>query len=333
MAARGASRTANRRKADSSDGAQGAPARTAPQPMHAVVEARHGHRMLVLDDDGQRRSALTRARRSDIAVGDRVRITDLGSGQAVIESVEPRRNLVRRSDAWRTKPLAANVDQVAVVVAPSPPYSDELLSRVLIEAASQQVPVAIIANKADLHAADPDFLDRLALYRSLGHPVVPVSAGPDAPGTVAALAALLEGRTTLLAGQSGMGKSTLVNALVPDAGLRTQVISAALDAGRHTTTFTRLFELPAPLRGRIIDSPGFQNFGLEHLSSSQQLHAMPECEALLGRCRFHSCTHRDEPGCAIRTAAESGAVDPRRYALIGRLYEEAKLNAPASWRR
>jgi ribosome biogenesis GTPase len=289
--------------------------------------------MLVLDDAGRRLGAVTRSRRSDLAVGDRVLITDLGSGQAVVESVESRRNLIRRSDAWRTKPLAANVDQVAMVVAPSPPYSDELLSRVLIEAASQQVPVAIVANKADLHDTDPAFVARLALYRSLGHPVVAVSAGRDAAETVSTLAALLEGRTTLLAGQSGMGKSTLVNALVPDAGLRTQMISAALDAGRHTTTFTRLFELPAPLRGRIIDSPGFQNFGLEHLSSSQQLHAMPECAALLGRCRFHSCTHRDEPGCAIRQGVETGAVDPRRYALITRLYEESRVSAPASWRR
>jgi ribosome biogenesis GTPase len=314
--------------------APGSPDKASPgtRTRLATVEARHGHRLLVTDDDGARFTALTRSRRNDLAVGDRVNITALGAEQAVIESAHPRRNLIRRSDAWRMKSLAANVDQVAVVIAPSPPYADELLSRVLIEAAVQEVPVAVIANKRDLHDADPTFGRRLDLYRSLGHPVLPVSA-KDAAATRAALADLLRDRTTLLAGQSGMGKSTLVNALVPDAGLRTQAISTALDAGRHTTTFTRMFELPAPLSGRIVDSPGFQQFGLEHLSASQRLHAMPECRPLLGRCRFHSCTHRDEPDCAIRAAVASGAIDPARYALLVRLHEESLLSDPASSRR
>lgn len=298
----------------------------------ATVQARHGHRLIVADDDGEVLTAVTRARRNDLAVGDRVGISTLGAGQAVVESVEPRRNLIRRSDAWRTKALAANVDQVAVVIAPSPPYSDELLSRLLIEATVQAVPVAVIANKRDLHDTDPGFARRLGLYRALGHAVIAVSAiDPDA--TRAALAETLRDRTTLLAGQSGMGKSTLVNALVPDAGLRTQAISTALDAGRHTTTFTRMFELAAPLSGWLVDSPGFQQFGLDHLSASQRLHAMPECRPLLGRCRFHSCTHRDEPGCAIRAAAESGAIDAARYALLIRLHEESLISDPASSRR
>ena len=157
--------------------------------------------------------------------------------------------------------------------------------------------------------------------------------GLDAFGAITGLAPWLAGRTTLLLGQSGMGKSTLVNCLIPNAGLRTQEISTALDAGRHTTTFTRLFDLPAPLSGRIIDSPGFQTFGLEHLSESQRLHAMPECQALLGQCRFHSCTHRDEPGCAIRAAVKDGRIDERRYSLLLKLHEETRVNAPASWRR
>jgi len=301
--------------------------------IEATVEARHGHRLLVLPDGGARLTAVTRGRRNDLTVGDRVQVRELGAGQAVIESVLPRRNLIQRSDAWRAKPLAANVDQVAVVIAPSPPFSDDLLSRVLIEAGAQDVPVALIANKADLFAASPQIEPRLALYRSLGYPVFAVSARSDPAGCVASLSAWLAGRSTLLTGQSGMGKSTLVNCLVPDAGLRTQAISTALDAGRHTTTFTRLFELPAPLSGRLIDSPGFQNFGLEHLSVSQQQHAMPECRALLGQCRFHSCTHRDEPGCEIRSAVQEGRIDARRYALLLRLHEEAQLSAPASWRR
>lgn len=299
----------------------------------ATVQARHGHRLLVITDDHRSLVAVTRGRRGDATVGDRVRIAELGSDQAVIESLLPRANLIQRSDAWRAKPLAANVDQAAIVIAGSPPFSDDLLSRVLIEAESQSVPIAIIVNKVDLREARAAIDDRVSLYRGLGYPVFECSAGVLGDAGVQRLAAWLDGRTTLLLGQSGMGKSTLVNALVPDAGLRTQAISTALSTGRHTTTFTRLFALPAPIHGRLIDSPGFQTFGLEHLSQSQRLHAMPECRALLGQCRFHSCTHRDEPGCALRAAVDEGRVDRRRYALLVKLFEESAVSAPATWRR
>ncbi len=301
--------------------------------IEATVEARHGHRLLVLTDDGLSLSAVTRGRKSDVTVGDRVQIAELGAGQAVIEAVLPRRNIIKRSDAWRAKSLAANIDQAAVVIAPSPPFSDDLLSRVLIEATTQDVSVALLVNKSDLGPLRAAIEPRIVVYRALGYQVFELSAGADPQGTVATMAPWLAGRTTLLLGQSGMGKSTLVNCLIPDAELRTQEISTALDSGRHTTTFTRLFTLPAPLRGRIIDSPGFQTFGLEHLSESQRLHAMPECRALLGQCRFHSCTHREEPGCAIRAAVADGRVDSRRYSLLLKLHEETRVNAPASWRR
>jgi ribosome biogenesis GTPase len=301
--------------------------------IEATVEARHGHRLLVLTDDLRSLAAVTRGRKSDITVGDRVRIEELGAGQAVIEEVLPRRNRIQRSDAWRAKSLAANLDQAAVVIAPSPPFSDDLLSRVLIEARTQDLPVALLVNKSDLGPQRAAIEPRIALYRSLGYEVLECSAGADPEGTVALMTPWLAGKTTLLLGQSGMGKSTLVNCLIPDANLRTQEISIALASGRHTTTFTRLFQLPAPMTGRIIDSPGFQTFGLEHLSESQRLHAMPECQALLGQCRFHSCTHREEPGCAIKAAVQDGRFDARRYSLLLKLHEETRVNAPASWRR
>ncbi len=191
-------------------------------------------------------------------------------------------------------------------------------------------------NKSDLGDARRRIEPRVACYRSLGYPVFDLSAH-DAESTRALLAPWLSGRTTLLLGQSGMGKSTLVNALVPDALLRTQTISAALAAGRHTTTFTRMF----PVEGTgmaagtaLIDSPGFQSFGLEHLSESQRAHSMPEFRPLLGRCRFHNCSHRAEPGCAIRAAAEAGEIDALRYRLFTRLTDESEaiarsFNAPA----
>ncbi|OIQ71270.1 putative ribosome biogenesis GTPase RsgA [mine drainage metagenome] len=138
----------------------------------------------------------------------------------------------------------------------------------------------------------------------------------------------LDGRTSMLIGASGVGKSTLVNALVPGLQLATQAISDALDSGRHTTTATRLYALPgfAP-DSALLDSPGFQAFGLHQLSVSQLQHALPELESRRAQCRFHNCTHRQEPGCAVRDAVRDGAIDGERYALYLRVLQEL-LDAP-----
>lgn len=292
-----------------------------------------GRQLLVRSDAGEQMNAVTRGRNAQVAVGDRVRIAVLGSGQAVIEAVEPRRNELKRSDAARTKRIAANVDQAGVVIAPHPPFSEELLLRVLLAARADAIPVALIVNKCDLREARAAIEDRIAVYRGLDYPVLECSARADPEGARALLRPWLAGRSTLLLGQSGMGKSTLVNCLVPDAGLRTREISEALGSGRHTTTFTRMFELPGAAGATIIDSPGFQSFGLEHLSESQRAHAMPEFVPLLGRCRFHNCTHRDEPGCEIRAAAADGRIDALRYRLFARIADEARASGRASWRR
>lgn len=299
----------------------------------ATVIAGFGRQSLVRDDAGAQFIAVTRGRNAQVAVGDRVRIAALGSGQAVIERIEPRRNEFKRSDSMRTKRLAANVDQAGIVIAAQPPFSEELLLRVTIAAGAEAIPIAVIVNKCDLLEARAAIAPRVAAYRDLGYPVIECAAKADPQGTREALGPWLAGRCTLLLGESGMGKSTLVNCLVPHAELRTQEISRALDAGKHTTTFTRMFALGGDADGAIIDSPGFQSFGLEHLSDSQRVHAMPEFAPLLGTCRFHNCTHRDEPGCAIRTAAEDGRIDPVRYRLFVRLVEESQALARGRHRR
>jgi ribosome biogenesis GTPase len=289
-----------------------------PAPLATVLAATGRHFLLRLDDGGDR-VAVTRGRRADVVAGDRVEWTELGAGQAVIESVRPRRNLLRRSDERRTKALAANLDQVAVVLSGEPPFSEALLIRVLVCAEREGVDAVLIATKADVPGALASIEPRLRLYEGLGHPVIRIAAKAEPDASRAALLPHLAHRTTLLLGQSGMGKSTLVNLLVPDAVLATAAISEALQTGKHTTTFTRAFDLPGG--GRLIDSPGFQVFGLAHLSVSELEHGMRDLAPLLGGCRFHNCTHRHEPGCAIRAAVGAGRIDARRYALYEQLRE------------
>ena len=269
--------------------------------------------------------AVTRGRKGDVVVGDRVTLTQVSADQAVIESVAPRRNLVRRSDGFRTKAIAANVDQAIVVVSGHPGFDEALLLNVAIALAAESIPFRLAVTKIDLVDETRAIERRLSVWRTLGTPTDALSL-KGTPRGLDALRAALAGRRTLLMGQSGMGKSTLVNALVPDAEQRTAAISEALSSGKHTTTFSREFALPGldeqGRQGTIIDSPGFQAFGIAHLSTWEKAHAMPEFAPLLGQCRFNDCRHRDEPGCAIRQALEKGAIDPLRHRLFGAIRDD-----------
>ncbi len=301
------------------------PGPSVSQPEPALVAASFGRQFYVRSPTGAwaDRVAVTRGKRTDVCVGDRVDVRALGPDQAVIEALQPRRTLLQRSDGWRTKLLAANVDQAGVVLSADPPFSEALLVRMLIALDTAGIDAALVANKCDLQAART-IEPRLAAYRALGYPVFEIAARVHPEATRDTLRGWLGRRTTLLIGQSGMGKSTLVNTLAPDADLRTREISVALSSGRHTTTFSRMFELPADTApdARIIDTPGFQSFGLAHLSASQRTHAMREFAPLLGRCRFNDCRHRDEPGCAIREAAERGDIDAVRYRIFARIGDD-----------
>ncbi len=220
--------------------------------------------------------------------------------------------------------LAANVDQAAVVIAGEPRFDEELLVRVLIAVEAAGVPALVISNKSDLVVAHRAIAPRIDVLRRLDYHVVETAARTDPDASRERLLPMLAGRTTVLLGQSGMGKSTLLNLLVPGASQATGEVSAALRAGRHTTTSSRLFELEAIAPDtRLIDTPGFQSFGLAYLSESEKTHAMREFATLIGRCRFHSCTHRTEPGCAIRDAVDQGLIDKVRYRLFVSLFGRA----------
>lgn len=258
---------------------------------------------------------VTRGRKSDIACGDHVHAMRTGEGTGVIEKVEPRRTLFYRSDLRRQKLLAANVTQVVVVVAAQPAWSDDLVSRCLVGAEHAGIAALIVLNKVDLPEAEAAS-KTLELYRSLGYRVISLSAKRD----LAPLRSELDAQVTVLVGQSGMGKSTIINGLVPEASARVAEISRALGTGRHTTTHAELYHLDDA--SHIIDSPGLQEFGLNHLTAADAANAFVEFRAFLGSCRFRDCLHVSEPGCAITGAAAQGAVSERRLASYRRLAEE-----------
>ena len=298
------------------------------------IVAAHGRHYVVVTESGptrgQRLVCFTRGKKSEAACGDEVDVQDTGSGQGVIAAIRPRRNLLSRSNSFRTKLVAANLDQLAIVVATSPPFSEELLGRTLVAANSIAVPVRILLNKMDLADRVAAARETLALYASLGYAVDEISVKADAPRARATLMQHFTGRTTLLVGQSGMGKSSLLNLLVPDAQAAIREISEALQTGKHTTTDARLYRLEpgknedgATHEGALIDTPGFQEFGLAHLTPGTIERAFPELGPFLGRCRFVNCMHLQEPGCAILEARDRGEITPRRYDLFAKLTRES----------
>jgi ribosome biogenesis GTPase len=275
-----------------------------------IVTAAFGRHYEVTLGDGRCINGIPRGKKSPYACGDRVSLGPLHGSEAQILAHLPRSSLLYRSDAWKEKIIAANATQVVLVVATEPGFSDELIARALVAALHEGMRVAIVLNKADLADRLPAARAQLAPYLALGLPVIELCARDD----VAPLAPLLAGQVSVLVGQSGMGKSTITNALIPGAAAATREISTALDSGKHTTTHARLYRLPGGDDGALIDSPGLQEFGLAHLCFGEIEHGFPEFRPLVAQCRFRDCRHRDEPDCAIKQAVAEGRIDPRRYA-------------------
>lgn len=283
--------------------------------LQGQVVAAYGKRYLVELPDARVISCVTRGKKTDLACGDMVEIGLTDKTEGVVERLLPRTSLLYRSNAFRSKFLAANVTQAVIVLATVPGFYEELLNRCLIAAEAAGIRVLIVLNKCDIGDADAS-MQRLQRYTGLGYAVMPLSARRD----IEPLRQQLQGHTSVLVGQSGMGKSTIVNALLPGLDLRTQEISTALDSGKHTTTAAHLYHLDAD--SHLIDSPGMQEFGLHHLSPDELEHAFVEFRPYLGHCRFSDCRHLQEPDCAVREAAADGTVDQARLTCYQTLLQE-----------
>ena len=284
------------------------------------VVAVHGRQCMVETADGSRVLCHTRGKKSDCVVGDRVQWQVAGDG-GVIDKVAERRNLLFRQDEWKTKSFAANIDQLLVLVAVEPMYAETQLARALIAAEFAGIPTQIVLNKTDLPTLDAA-RERLAPYRAMGVPVLELSLKRLAEQAQALLTPLLAGRATLVLGPSGMGKSTLINLMVPAAAAQVGEISVALNAGRHTTTSTTWYWLDPARHSALIDSPGFQEFGLRQLQATALAALMPDNGRQALQCRFYNCSHLHEPGCGVREALARGDIHPSRYRIYGELHAE-----------
>jgi len=301
--------------------------------LEGLVVASHGRHCMVESPDGERRICHPRGKKSQAVVGDRVLWQAAPPGQGdegTIEKVQERRNLFYRQDEIRTKSFAANLDQVLILIAAEPVFSESQLARALIAAEAERITPLIALNKSDLVEPFARAWERLLPYRNMGegrhYGVLPLSLAQSAEVDRAALLDRLRGKTTLVLGPSGSGKSTLINLLVPGASVLTGEISQALNSGKHTTTSTTWYWVDGERTTALIDSPGFQEFGLHHIAPTQLAACMPDIAAHATDCRFYNCTHLHEPGCGVIDAAksgpEAGGISANRYKIYSDLFAE-----------
>jgi ribosome biogenesis GTPase len=290
---------------------------TNAEKLQGTILVSHGNRGVVEFDGGERAEVQYRRSVGRPYCGDRVRV-GYSANDGVVEEILPRKNVFARADARRRKQvIAANLDQVLIVIAPAPAPSTDLVERYLVAVHSLGITPLLVVNKAELlTTAEKESdgpLGRLPVYSELGYRVLQTSCkGP--PGT-GALQPVLAGQTSILVGQSGVGKSSLVNTLLPDHDLQTGELSRATGKGTHTTTTTILYKLPGdgPGGGQLIDSPGVWEYGLWDLEQEELASGYIEFRPCLGHCRFNDCRHAGEPDCAVAAAVEQGSIHRWRY--------------------
>ncbi|MDD5028691.1 MAG: ribosome small subunit-dependent GTPase A [Rhodoferax sp.] len=296
-----------------------------PKLVPGLIVANYGRHFLVEDTAGARRICHSRGKKSQGVVGDRV-LWLPSEDEGTIEKIEPRRNLLYRQDEVRTKLFAANLDQVLILMAAEPEFSTSQLSRALIAAEEQRITPLIAINKRDLTLPFARAWERLQPYRDMGYDVLALALTSESPADTQALLQRLSGKTTLVLGPSGAGKSTLINRLIPAALAQTGELSQALNTGKHTTTSTTWYWVDAAHSTALLDSPGFQEFGLAHIDPAQLAAYMPDLKPHVAQCKFYNCSHLHEPGCgvisAVKSASGTDSISANRYQIYSDLYAQ-----------
>lgn len=307
-----------------------------------LVVAGFGRHVLVETDSGERIICHPRGKKNTAVVGDRIQWLAT-QDEGTIEKLEVRRNLFYRQDEVRTKSFAANLDQILILIAAEPEFSESQLSRALIAAEAEHITPIIALNKSDLTVPFAKAWERLIPYKEMGYEVVALALRPKTVATddvyvgekdlesaqTQQLMALLKNKTTLVLGPSGAGKSTMINALVPQAAVFTQEISQALNSGKHTTTSTTWYWVDAAKTTALIDSPGFQEFGLNHIEASHLASYMPDFKVHVPNCKFYNCSHLHEPGCGVLESIKNDEnfssprkISQERYRIYSSLFAE-----------
>lgn len=290
-----------------------------------LIVANYGRHFLVETPEGKRVICHSRGKKSLGLVGDRV-LWQASRDEGTIEKIEERRNVFYRQDEIRTKSFAANLDQILILIAAEPEFSSSQLSRALIAAEAEHITPIIALNKSDLVEPFARAWKWLLPYRQMRYGVLPLSLKACADVDRVELLTLLRGKTTLVLGPSGAGKSTLINLLAPGALAQTGEISQALSSGKHTTTSTTWYWVTDDKDTALIDSPGFQEFGLNHIDPAHLATYMPDLRPHVAHCRFYNCSHLHEPGCGVIAAVKAGGngdeVSPNRYKIYSELYAE-----------
>lgn len=307
---------------------------------NGLVVAGFGRHVMVETDAGERVICHPRGKKNTAVVGDRIKwLTTQDEG--TIEKLEPRKNLFYRQDEIRTKSFAANLDQILILIAAEPEFSESQLSRALIAAEAEHITPIIALNKRDLKVPFAKAWERLQPYQAMGYQVVSLSLKPknvnrgsdDSDFDIEQIAQqtellmiLLQDKTTLVLGPSGAGKSTLINAVVPNVSVFTQEISQALNSGKHTTTSTTWYWVDEAKTTSIIDSPGFQEFGLNHIEASHLASYMPDFKIHVPNCKFYNCSHLHEPGCGVLESIKNDSrrrkISLERYRIYSSLFAE-----------
>ncbi len=290
-----------------------------------LIVAAYGRHFLVETPEGSRLICHSRGKKSQGLVGDQILWQATGS-DGTVEKIKERKNVLFRQDSLRTKSFAANLDQILILIAATPEFSSSQLSRALIAAEAEHITPIIALNKSDLIEPFSRAWEWLLPYRQMHYGVLPLSLRLSADIDREKLLKLLAGKTTLVLGPSGAGKSTLINLLAPSALAQTREISQALNSGKHTTTSTTWYWVDKSKTTAVIDSPGFQEFGLNHIEAARLASYMPDLKRHALHCKFYNCSHLHEPGCGVLAAVKSdthdGEISANRYKIYSDLYAE-----------